>query len=159
VWRCCSSRSAATAWRRRRDASLRSLRRWRARSCRSGSRADSAAADLEALRTWRASPLFYLFWALLQQHLALGYFNARLRRALPPGRYARAGVALLSGLGFGALHLPALELGIAGGLLQGWLAWHWQRAENRNLFAFALVHAALASLYAECTTLPMRVGR
>jgi hypothetical protein len=116
------------------------------------------ATGLEALRSWRASPLFYLHWALLQQHVALGYFNARLRRGIAPGRHSRAAVALLNGLGFGWMHWPALELCVASAVCESWLAWHWQRAEARNLFASALAHALLASLYAEWLPLSMDVG-
>jgi len=114
------------------------------------------------LRAQRASEILYLLWALPQQYLGLAYTNTRLRRAVaarsPRARLARGLVAALCGAGFGLLHLPALALGAASAILQTYLAWHFQRAATRNLFAACALHALLGSLYAQLLPLSMDVG-
>ncbi len=114
------------------------------------------------LRAERASEIFYLLWALLQQQLALGYFNARLRRGIAPaaGGSARsqALVALLNALGFGLLHLPSPLLCAATAVFESCLAWHFQRAKTRNLLASAALHALLGALFAQWLPISMDVG-
>jgi len=105
---------------------------------------------------------FYTLWAPLQQWFMLGYFNTRIRKGIAAsGRGPASGRVLaagLTGLAFGALHIPAWPLvavTFAGGCAYGWL---FQRDRNRNLFVLGLAHGLVGTLLATTTSIRMVVG-
>jgi hypothetical protein len=104
----------------------------------------------------------YVPWGLLQQCLLLGYFNTRIRKAVPaagwagiPGRHISAG---LTGLAFGAVHAPQVPL-MAFTCLSGCvLGWLFQRDRSRHLFLMGLAHGLAGAIVATLTSVRMEVG-
>jgi len=110
----------------------------------------------------RTSVIFYLLWGFVQQGLFLGYFNARFRRAIAPRRRgllpSRALAALLTGLVFGAVHLPNLPLVGLGAVEGALLAWAFQSDATRNLFVAAVIHAVAGTLFSALLPVSMEIG-
>jgi len=104
----------------------------------------------------------YVLWAPLQQWFVLGYFNTRIRKGVPKfGRgllSSRFLASVLTGLAFGAMHMPAWSLvavTFAGGCAYGWL---FQDDRYRNLFVMGLGHGLVGTLLATTTSMRMVVG-
>jgi len=128
----------------------------------------TATGDYSSLQTrdWfaihpdRTSVIFYLLWGLVQQGLFLGYFNARIRKGIGPRRFfplpARSLAALLTGLIFGAVHLPSLPLALLASVEGVVLAWYFQSDATRNLFVMAVIHAVTGTLFS--AMLPVSTG-
>jgi membrane protease YdiL (CAAX protease family) len=95
---------------------------------------------------WIAQTAGYIFWAWLQQYFFLGVINTSLTRIINTGkRSGRHLAAWTTALLFGLVHLPNIWLfGVtfAIGIL---FAYSFMR--RRNLFALAVAHALVASLY------------
>lgn len=106
------------------------------------------------LLTWMAQFIVYIFWAWLQQLFFLGVINTSLCHSF--NTTTRSGfhaVAWTTALLFSLLHLPNIWLfsyTFCFGIL---IAYSFMR--YRNLFAIAVAHAFLASLYYQLLPLPL----
>ncbi len=85
----------------------------------------------------------YIWWGFIQQWLFLGYFNTRLRKGIPKGKYrgfaANIWVGIVNMFYFGLFHVPAWYLALfafTGGLF---FAWVFQPDKHRNLWAMAII--------------------
>ena len=120
------------------------------------------ARDWFAIHPDRTSAIFYVLWGFVQQALFLGYFNARIRKGIgphPPGPLrARALAALLTGLVFGAVHLPSLPLATLTTVEGALLAWYFQSDATRNLFVVAAIHAVAGTLFSAMLPVSMDIG-
>jgi hypothetical protein len=102
-------------------------------------------ADVAA-RLWRPRALgtlgVYLPWALLQQTLFQRYLHGRWRALVPtaPGL-----AAALTGLAYGAVHLPQWELALL--TTAGGVAWSALYARDRLLLPLAGSHALLGTAF------------
>ena len=110
----------------------------------------------------RTSVIFYLLWGFVQQGLFLGYFNARIRKGIGPdplaGLPARGFTALLSGILFGAIHLPSLPLAAFTTVEGALLAWYFQSDATRNLFVVAVIHAVAGTLFSALLPFSTNIG-
>ena len=110
----------------------------------------------------RTSVIFYLLWGFVQQGLFLGYFNARIRKGIGPhplaGLPARGFAALLSGILFGAIHLPSLPLAAFTTVEGALLAWYFQSDATRNLFVVAVIHAVAGTLFSALLPFSTNIG-
>ncbi len=105
----------------------------------------------------------YIPWAMAQQWALLGYFNTRVRKVIPPegvmGLPGRPLVAVLTGIAFAAMHLPAgtlVAFTLVSGTVWGWL---FQRDASRNLVVVALAHAVVGTALGAIAGISMSAGR
>ncbi|MBI5818368.1 MAG: CPBP family intramembrane metalloprotease [Verrucomicrobia bacterium] len=99
----------------------------------------------------------YIFWGAFQQLIFCSYFGTRLRKGIGPAaeprarRRRRLGVAVLSGLFFGLIHISSWWLVAVTWILGVFLSWVFMEDRNRNVLALGLVHgvsgACLAWLF------------
>jgi hypothetical protein len=95
--------------------------------------------------------LAYTFWGAFQQLIFCSYFATRLRKGIGPAtdphrqRWRRLGVAALSGLFFGLIHINSWWLVAVTWLLGAVLAWVFMEDRNRNVFALGVVHGVLGT--------------
>jgi len=110
----------------------------------------------------RTSVIFYLMWGFVQLGLFLGYFNTRIRKGIGNqsvvGLPARAWAALLTGILFGAIHLPSLPLAGLTAIEGTLLAWYFQSDATRNLFVVAVIHAVGGTLFSAMLPVSTSVG-
>lgn len=85
------------------------------------------------------------FWGLLQQYIAQSFVNRRLQIIFAPGWLSIG----LTGLIFGAMHLPNPALTIATTIAGLIWAYTFQRAPN--LYSLALSHGLLSALFVNAT--------
>lgn len=128
----------------------------------SGDRSGLHLREGFAIHPDRTSVIFYLLWGFVQQGLFLGYFNARIRKGLGPrplGAFpARVLAALLTGLVFGAAHLPSLPLAALTAVEGALLAWYFQADATRNLFVAAVIHAVAGTLFSAMLPVSTNIG-
>ncbi|MBI5684986.1 MAG: CPBP family intramembrane metalloprotease [Verrucomicrobia bacterium] len=88
----------------------------------------------------------YVFWGAFQQLIFCSYFGTRLRKGIAPAaaasvqRRRRLGVAVLSGLFFGLIHINSWWLVALTWLLGACLSWVFMEDRNRNVLALGVVH-------------------
>ena len=88
----------------------------------------------------------YVFWGAFQQLIFCSYFSTRLRKGIGPAanpreqRYRRFGVAVLSGLFFGLIHINSWWLVALTWMLGVFLSWAFMEDRNRNVLALGVVH-------------------
>jgi hypothetical protein len=88
----------------------------------------------------------YVFWGAFQQLIFCSYFGTRLRKGVAPAagprhrRRRRIGVALLSGLFFGLIHINSWWLVMLTWILGAFLSWAFMEDRNRNVLALGVVH-------------------
>jgi membrane protease YdiL (CAAX protease family) len=85
----------------------------------------------------------FLPWALLQQTLFQFYLHGRLRVLL--GNAAPLVAAVLTGVFYGLVHLPAVQLTVL--TVGGGIVWSWTYQRDRCLGPLALSHAVLGTTY------------
>jgi len=93
----------------------------------------------------------YVFWGAFQQLIFSSYFGTRLRKGIGPAsdprlqRRQRLGVAVLSGLFFGLIHINSWWLVALTWLLGTILSWVFMEDRNRNILALGVVHGVLGA--------------
>jgi hypothetical protein len=104
----------------------------------------SEEAWARLLRPGLAATLaLFVPWAWLQQTLFQVYLQGRLRALLGGG--PPLGPAVLTGILFGAVHLPDIEVTVL--TVGGGIVWSWIYQRDRCLGPVALSHAVLGSAY------------
>lgn len=104
----------------------------------------------------------YIWWGLIQHWIFLGYFNTRLRKGIPPKKYAGIDAKYWAGIinmfFFGGIHLPAFELAIfafVGGI---YFAYVFQQKKFRSLFTMGIIHGFGGALLTNIIPWAMSVG-
>jgi hypothetical protein len=104
-------------------------------------------------KQWFLAMIGYIAWGAMQQILFCGYFGNRLRKGFAPAAssprraaFKRFGVACLSGMFFGLIHIPSWNLVLFTIILGIYLSWFFMDDRYRNLLALSLIHAVLGTL-------------
>lgn len=93
----------------------------------------------------------YVIWGAIQQLLFCSYFGTRIRKGFAPAKdparrgRKRFGIAVLTGLFFGLIHINSWYLVMVTWLLGIFLSYVFMEDKNRNLIALGFVHGFLGS--------------
>lgn len=85
----------------------------------------------------------FIPWAFVQQALLQFYLLGRLRALLPQA--PPVALAGMNGLLFGVVHLPDLDIAIAGGAAGA--VWSWYYLRDRCLVPIAVSHSVVGTAY------------